>query len=145
MFLPHVKICGLTRRSDVRFCAAAGAGALGAVFYAKSPRNVAPETARELFAGLPPEVARVGVFVNALAETMIAAARIAALDTVQMHGTETRADIESVQRAGFHVVKVLRSRDRWYGVTYHEDKPVVVAAIARMTKEGLYPADLWGE
>lgn len=42
-------------------------------------------------------------------------------------------------------VKVLRSRDRWYGVTYHEDKPVVVAAIARMTKEGLYPADLWGE
>ena len=111
MFLPHVKICGLTRRSDVRFCAAAGAGALGAVFYAKSPRNVAPETARELFAGLPPEVARVGVFVNALAETMIAAARIAALNTVQMHGTETRADIESVQRAGFHVVKVLRSRD----------------------------------
>ena len=42
-------------------------------------------------------------------------------------------------------VKVLRSRDRWYGVTYHEDKPVVVAAIARMTKEGLYPANLWGE
>ena len=42
-------------------------------------------------------------------------------------------------------VKVLRSRDRWYGVTYHEDKPVVVAAIARMTKERLYPANLWGE
>ena len=42
-------------------------------------------------------------------------------------------------------VKVLRSRDRWYGVTYHEDKPVVVAAIARMTQEGLYPANLWGE
>ena len=42
-------------------------------------------------------------------------------------------------------VKVLRSRDRWYGVTYHEDKPVVVSAIARMTKEGLYPANLWGE
>ena len=42
-------------------------------------------------------------------------------------------------------VKVLRSRDRWYGVTYHEDKPVVVSAIARMTQEGLYPANLWGE
>ena len=40
-------------------------------------------------------------------------------------------------------VKVLRSRDRWYGVTYHEDKPVVVAAIARMTQAGLYPDDLW--
>ena len=42
-------------------------------------------------------------------------------------------------------VKVLRSRDRWYGVTYHEDKPVVVSAIARMPQEGLYPANLWGE
>ena len=42
-------------------------------------------------------------------------------------------------------VKVLRSRDRWYGVTYHEDKPVVVAAIARMTKARLYPANLSGD
>ena len=40
-------------------------------------------------------------------------------------------------------VKVLRSHDRWYGVTYREDKPTVVAAIARMTEEGLYPTDLW--
>ncbi len=41
-------------------------------------------------------------------------------------------------------VKVLRSGDKWYGVTYQEDKPAVVAAIARMTEEGLYPDDLWG-
>lgn len=41
-------------------------------------------------------------------------------------------------------VKVLRSRDRWYGVTYKEDKPVVVRAIADMTARGLYPKDLWG-
>ena len=40
-------------------------------------------------------------------------------------------------------VKVLSSTDKWYGVTYREDKPVVVEAIARMTAEGLYPADLW--
>ena len=42
-------------------------------------------------------------------------------------------------------VKVLRSRDRWYGVTYQEDKPVVVAAIRAMTERGLYPEDLWGK
>ena len=40
-------------------------------------------------------------------------------------------------------VKVLSSTDKWYGVTYREDKPVVVEAIARMTAEGLYPANLW--
>ena len=36
-------------------------------------------------------------------------------------------------------VKVLRSADKWYGVTYQEDKPVVVAAIAEKTAAGLYP------
>ena len=41
-------------------------------------------------------------------------------------------------------VKVLRSEDKWYGVTYREDKPAVVAAIAEKTASGLYPEDLWG-
>ena len=40
-------------------------------------------------------------------------------------------------------VKVLRSTDRWYGVTYQADKPVVVAAIAEKTASGLYPDNLW--
>ncbi|MCI8538968.1 MAG: NTP transferase domain-containing protein [Oscillospiraceae bacterium] len=40
-------------------------------------------------------------------------------------------------------VKVLRSGDRWYGVTYREDKPEVVAAIAEKTAAGLYPDQLW--
>jgi len=40
-------------------------------------------------------------------------------------------------------VKVLRSGDKWYGVTYQADKPAVMAAIARKTEEGVYPDDLW--
>ena len=40
-------------------------------------------------------------------------------------------------------VKVLRSTDKWYGVTYREDKPVVVEAIAKKTADGLYPENLW--
>ena len=41
-------------------------------------------------------------------------------------------------------VKVLSSSDRWYGVTYAADKPVVVAALKEMTAEGKYPGGLWG-
>ena len=41
-------------------------------------------------------------------------------------------------------VKVLRSNDKWYGVTYKEDKPVVVSALAAMRKDGTYPENLWG-
>ena len=40
-------------------------------------------------------------------------------------------------------VKVLRSSDKWYGVTYKEDKPQVVRAIAEKTAAGLYPDRLW--
>ncbi len=42
-------------------------------------------------------------------------------------------------------VQVLLSEDKWYGVTYREDKPTVIAAIAEMTKAGLYPDELWPE
>ena len=42
-------------------------------------------------------------------------------------------------------VKVLRSEDKWYGVTYREDKPTVVSAIAEKTASGLYPGRLWEE
>ena len=40
-------------------------------------------------------------------------------------------------------VKVLKSEDKWYGVTYKEDKPVVMAAVQRMKDEGLYPQSVW--
>ena len=43
-------------------------------------------------------------------------------------------------------VKVLHSADKWYGVTYAADKPVVVAALKEKTAEGLYPAEgLWSK
>ena len=108
MFLPHVKICGITRRQDALFCADAGAGALGAVFYEKSPRHVAPAAVRKLFEGLDPQIARVGVFVNASVDAMLRTARIAALDVVQMHGEETAEKIEAVLREGFRVVQAIK-------------------------------------
>ena len=40
-------------------------------------------------------------------------------------------------------VKVLRSNDKWYGVTYKEDKPMVVAALADLRQKGQYPEKLW--
>lgn len=45
---------------------------------------------------------------------------------------------------GKAAVKVLPSGERWYGVTYKEDKPVVKRAIEEMVKQGLYPEKLWG-
>jgi hypothetical protein len=40
-------------------------------------------------------------------------------------------------------VKVLTTADKWYGVTYKEDKPQVMAAVRRLKEQGLYPETLW--
>ena len=42
-------------------------------------------------------------------------------------------------------VKVLTSADRWYGVTYVADKPVVMNALHEMQEQGLYPDGLWAD
>jgi bifunctional N-acetylglucosamine-1-phosphate-uridyltransferase/glucosamine-1-phosphate-acetyltransferase GlmU-like protein len=40
-------------------------------------------------------------------------------------------------------VKVLNSEDKWYGVTYKEDKESVMNAIASLKASGIYPTKLW--
>ena len=51
--------------------------------------------------------------------------------------------VNSMLVAGTADCRVLTCADRWYGVTYREDKPVVTAALKRMADEGLYPTPLW--
>jgi len=51
--------------------------------------------------------------------------------------------VESLLTEGKAQVKVLYSPDKWYGVTYAADKPVVVAALQEKTRQGLYPDGLW--
>lgn len=52
--------------------------------------------------------------------------------------------VDEMLQAGGAAVDVLSSPDKWYGVTYHADKPVVVDALRQYTDAGLYPAPLWG-
>ena len=40
-------------------------------------------------------------------------------------------------------VSVLKSQDKWYGITYKEDKPVIVEALQKMKDRGIYPQNLW--
>ena len=41
-------------------------------------------------------------------------------------------------------VKVMKSEDKWYGVTYHDDKPMVQKAFGDLIASGVYPENLWG-
>ena len=54
------------------------------------------------------------------------------------------ACVDSAIKENRGTVTVLRSADKWYGVTYAADKPKVMAALRDMEKEGKYPESLWG-
>lgn len=79
-----VKVCGITRREDAEVAVAAGASALGFIFYPKSPRYVEPAKAAELAQGL--DVWKVGVFVEETAASIDAVMRAARLDVAQIYG-----------------------------------------------------------
>jgi hypothetical protein len=41
-------------------------------------------------------------------------------------------------------VRILPSKDQWFGVTYREDKPVAIEHIRQLVEQGVYPDNLWG-
>ena len=51
--------------------------------------------------------------------------------------------VDKLLREGRANVKVLETQDRWFGVTYKEDKESVQKAFEGLIKDGVYPADLW--
>src|SRR5438093_7452303 len=93
-----VKICGITRVDDADAAVAFGAGAVGFIFWPKSPRFVDPYRAREIVAALPPFVAAVGVFVNQPAEYVNGVASLVGLSAVQLHGDEDAAFAGTIRR-----------------------------------------------
>ena len=93
-----IKICGITRIDDAHAAVELGAGALGFIFWPKSPRFIDPFRARDIVRSLPPFVAAVGVFVNQPGDYVNGVASLVGLTVVQLHGDEDRAFAERIRR-----------------------------------------------
>lgn len=93
-----VKICGITRVDDARAAVAAGARAIGFIFWPGSPRFIDPYRARSIAASLPPFVASIGVFVDQPLDHVSGIASLVRLSAVQLHGNETPAYAARVAR-----------------------------------------------
>ncbi len=112
----RVKICGITRTRDGRTAAAAGADAIGLVFYANSPRYVEINQAAEIASALPPFVTKVALFVNAPADEIERVVSQVPIDLIQFHGNES-PDYCSAQ--GMPYIKAIRMRP---GVNLYEQR-----------------------
>jgi phosphoribosylanthranilate isomerase len=87
----RIKICGLSRPEDIEAAVESGADAIGFVFHPGSPRHVDVARAAMLARALPPFVTPVGLFVNAAADEIDAAAAAIPSLVLQFHGDEDPA------------------------------------------------------
>lgn len=108
MATTRIKICGITNLDDALCAVAAGADALGFVFYEKSPRYVLPEKVREIISALPPFVTTVGLFVNATPETINQTILTSGLAVIQLHGDEAP---EACRKNRYPVIKAVRVKN----------------------------------
>lgn len=89
-----VKICGLTQTQNAIEIAKLNIDAIGLVFYPKSPRFIDNKTANEICLSIAPFINKVGLFVNSDYHNIDVILSEVAIDTLQFHGTETRAECE---------------------------------------------------
>jgi phosphoribosylanthranilate isomerase len=80
-----VKICGITNLEDALAAVNAGADALGFVFYEKSPRNVGPDTVREIVKKLPAHVEKIAVIVGSYPDNFAQLVNELGITGVQFH------------------------------------------------------------
>ncbi|HUH13463.1 MAG TPA: phosphoribosylanthranilate isomerase [Longimicrobiales bacterium] len=106
---PSVKICGLCRAEDAAEAAAAGAHYVGVILASGRTRSRDVDAAAAIYAAAPGLV-RVGVFVDADAATMLAAAERLELNVLQLHGAETLETAADLRQRGLGVWKALRPR-----------------------------------
>ncbi|SEN13690.1 phosphoribosylanthranilate isomerase [Gemmobacter aquatilis] len=108
----RVKICGLRTVADVAAVAAAGAAYAGFVFFAKSPRHLSLEVARDLALAAPIGLAKVALTVDADDATLDAIVEAVPLDMLQLHGHESPDRVADVRaRYGLPVMKALGVAD----------------------------------
>lgn len=110
-FRTRTKICGLTRPEDAAAAVAAGADALGLVFYPPSPRAVSPLQAADVVADVPAFVTLTALFVNPTAEQVQSVLDVVRIDLLQFHGDEDEAFCAQFNRPYIKAIRVRQASD----------------------------------
>jgi len=108
----RIKICGVTNVKDARACAELGADMIGFNFYPQSSRYIEPEIARQIVETIPRSARSVGVFVDASADDIRSTAKIAGIESVQLHGDFSPETCRELARE-FRVIRAFRTEARF--------------------------------
>jgi phosphoribosylanthranilate isomerase len=100
-----IKVCGMRDPQNIAEVAALQPDFLGFIFHAPSPRYIA-ELPKPIVKAVGPR--KVGVFVNASSNEIVAIAHRNGLDDVQLHGNESPQQCELLQSCALGVIKAFR-------------------------------------
>ena len=102
---PLIKICGMTSIDNLSRILFLEPDYVGFIFYPKSPRYVVGKIKPDLLSIVPPNVTKVGVFVNATEAEILHHAVAFDLGAVQLHGAETPELCRKLKQRGYSVIK----------------------------------------
>jgi phosphoribosylanthranilate isomerase len=106
-----IKFCGITNLDDAERAVAAGAWAIGLIFWPRSPRRCEFDAAVQIAAAVKRRVEVAGVFVNATLDHVADTADAVGLTLLQFHGDEGPVYCgEAARRTGCKVIKAVRVR-----------------------------------
>ena len=102
-----IKVCGMREAENLEQLCSIGPDYVGFIFYPESKRFVGWSPDPALFQIPPPDIFKVGVFVNELVDKVKTVVEKYRLEMVQLHGNESPAYCRSVMEMGIPVIKAL--------------------------------------
>lgn len=136
----RVKICGITNLEDALDAIAAGASALGFVFYKPSPRYISVEEALAIVNALPPFVQTVGLFVNENEAVINEVCSKAKMQLAQIIDDEEKLDYSQIKPK---TIRVLRAKTQEDLVFFKDQYLLVDAFVPSFGGEGKRVALEW--
>lgn len=136
----RVKICGITNLEDALDAIAAGASALGFVFYKPSPRYISVEEALTIVDALPPFVQTVGLFVNENEAVINEVCSKAKMQLAQIIDDEEKLDYSQIKPK---TIRVLRAKTQEDIISFKDQYLLVDAFVPSFGGEGKRVALEW--
>jgi phosphoribosylanthranilate isomerase len=101
----RIKVCGMCDPLNVKEIAELKPDFMGFIFFPGSPRYVGEKHETSLYHNVPPDIKRVGVFINENNQKLLDLSSRASLDMVQLHGNESPVFCLQLKSSGLTIIK----------------------------------------
>lgn len=108
-----IKVCGMKNAVNIRELIKLRPDYIGFIFYRKSERYIGNDFYMDILSEIPPEVKRVGVFVNETFDILVKEYNRFKLDYVQLHGNEPAEYCSELKMINIHVIKAFGINDEF--------------------------------